>query len=137
MIFVLAESEHSHGHPRFVYILNKTLAKDLNSRSPSQRGGLIFVLDTEVLSPPSMVLGGAFRVFVPSSLQGKLQLPMRVGSLGVKVEEFCLQKNLMPSGFLIVVHQRGVQLWNFDAQQDKTRMKCKLESQLVFNKNAE
>lgn len=51
LIFVLAESIHSKGRSRYIYILNKTLARDLNARNPSQRGGLIFVLDLEVMSP--------------------------------------------------------------------------------------
>ena len=50
LVFVLAESIHSKGRARYVYILNKTLARDLNARNPSQRGGLIFVLDMEVIS---------------------------------------------------------------------------------------
>jgi len=56
-----------------------------------------------------------------------------VGSLGPEVEEFCLKKNLMPSGFLITTTQLAVQLWNFDDHQDKKRLKCRLESQLVFS----
>jgi hypothetical protein len=56
-----------------------------------------------------------------------------VGSLGLKVEEFCLQKNLMPSGFLLNVNENAVQLWNFDDQQDKNRMSCKLESHLKLS----
>ena len=77
---------------------------------------MIFVLDTDFQGA-----GRSLNLFLPTYLQGKLQLPMRVGSLGPKVEEFCLQRNLMPSGFLVTVTDRGVQLWNFDDQQDKKR----------------
>ena len=69
---------------------------------------------------------------MPTSLQGKLQLPIRVGSLGPEVEQFCLQRNLMPSGFLVTVTSHSVQLWNFDDHQDKKRQRCRLESQVVF-----
>ena len=51
---------------------------------------------------------------MPSTLQGKVQLPIRIGSLGTEVEQFCLKKNLMPSGFLVTVTERAIQLWNFD-----------------------
>ena len=50
---MLGESIHSRSQPHHVYILNKPLAKDLNSRNPSQRGGLIFVLDTNAEHPES------------------------------------------------------------------------------------
>ena len=36
----------------------------------------------------------------------------------------------MPSGFMLSVNVNLVQLWNFDDQQDKNRMSCKLESQV-------
>ena len=56
------------------------------------------------------------------------------------MEEFCLEHNLMPSGFLINVSEHAVQLWNFDDirssleqyQKDKKRLKSKLESQVTF-----
>ena len=50
LIYVLGESINSRGRPHHVYILNKSLARDLNSRNPSQRGGLIFVLDIDDIS---------------------------------------------------------------------------------------
>lgn len=97
LIYVLGESIHSKGRAHHVYILNKPLARELSSRNPSQRGGLIFVLDTdcELLSPgigqqQQLPLEPSLRLYLPSSLQGKLQLPIRIGSLGTKVEEFCL-----------------------------------------------
>ena len=95
LIYVLGESIHSKGRAHHVYILNKPLARELSSRNPSQRGGLIFVLDTDCeLSPASgqqqLQLEPSLRLYLPSSLQGKLQLPIRIGSLGTKVEEFCL-----------------------------------------------
>ena len=92
MIFVLGESVHSRGSAHHVYILNKPLAKDLNSRNPSQRGGLIFVLDTnaEHLDSNPLLQSRSLQIYLPSNLQGKLQLPIRIGSLGTKVEEFCL-----------------------------------------------
>ena len=47
LIYVLAETTHSVGRPHHIYILNQPLARDLMSRTPMQRGGLIFVLDTD------------------------------------------------------------------------------------------
>lgn len=38
----------------------------------------------------------------------------------------------MPSGFLLNIASHAVQLWNFDDQQDKKRMRCRLESELRF-----
>ena len=38
----------------------------------------------------------------------------------------------MPSGFLINVTEHSIQLWNFDDQQDKKRLRCKLESEVQF-----
>ena len=84
-------------------------------------------------------------MFLPTQLQGKLQLPIKVGTLGTKVEEFCLELNLMPSGFLINVSEHAVQLWNFDDirssleqyQKDKKRLKSKLESQVTFSSREE
>ena len=73
LIYVLGESIHSKGRAHHVYILNKPLARELSSRNPSQRGGLIFVLDTDCeLSPASgqqqLQLEPSLRLYLPSSL---------------------------------------------------------------------
>lgn len=70
LFFLLAESVHSEGRARYIYILNKTLAGDLHARNPSQRGGLIFVLDTETAT--SSPITKSLAIFLPSTLQGKL-----------------------------------------------------------------
>ena len=57
--------------------------------------------------------------------------------LGANVEEFRIKQNLKPKGFLLNVASKEVQLWNLNEQQDKTRMKCKLESSLTFDKTNE
>ena len=90
LIYVLGESIHSQGRAHHIYILNKPLARELSTRNPSQRGGLIFVLDTDCEMLPGALPEPSLRIYLPSNLQGKLQLPIRIGSLGTKVEEFCL-----------------------------------------------
>ena len=62
---------HSGGRAHHVYILNKPLARDLNSRNPSQRGGLIFILDTDCESTMNS-LEQSLKIYLPSNLQGKL-----------------------------------------------------------------
>ena len=90
---------------------------------------MIFVLDADIESP---IAATSLSLYLPSNLQGKLQLPIRVGSLGPKVEQFCLDRNLMPSGFLLNVTELAIQLWNFDDLQDKKRLRCRLESMVTF-----
>lgn len=107
LVYVLAESIRSRNQrAHHVYILNAALAAELHGRDPSQRGGLIFVLDIDSEGNAPQV--PPLNLFVPSTLQGKIQLPVRVGSLGTEVEQFCLKKNLMPSGFLVTLTELAV-----------------------------
>ena len=70
LIYVLGESVHSRGQAHHIYILNKPLAKDLNSRNPAQRGGLIFVLDTNSEQPKSnpLLQSRSLNIYLPSNL---------------------------------------------------------------------
>ena len=93
-----------------VFIVNHEIKKKNNE------GGLIFVLDLGLSSDP-------MKFFIPSQLQGRLQLPM-VGSvltpsgnkLSANVEQFRIKNNLKPKGFLLNVSSREVQLWNLTDQ---------------------
>mmetsp|Transcript_25029 Transcript_25029/g.33560 ORF Transcript_25029/g.33560 Transcript_25029/m.33560 type:complete len:92 (+) Transcript_25029:222-497(+) len=66
LVYVLAQSVKSNGRANHVYILNSALAVELQNRNPSQRGGLIFVLDID--SEGNAPLAPSLNLFVPSCL---------------------------------------------------------------------
>ena len=114
-----------------IYIVNHEI------KAKNMKLGLIFTLDLGLTSFPKSF-------YVPSNLQGKVQLPMLTSvltpsghKLGANVEEFRLKQNLKPKGFLLNVASKEVQLWNLNDQQDRQRRKCKLESSLSFDKDTE
>ena len=89
----------TNGH---VYIVNHEIKRQNN------KGGLIFTLDLKLASTPR-------KFFLPSNLQGKLQLPL-IGSvltpsghkLGAKAEQFRIKNNLKPRDFLLGISSQEV-----------------------------
>ena len=52
--------------------------------------------------------------------------------IGIKGDKFCLDNNLIPSNYMIVVAETGLQLWNFDERQERKKLSCHMQSSISF-----
>jgi len=100
---------------KHVTIYNKDLVKE---DSESVVDGAIFVLD----------IGDVINLHILHQLKAQVQIPLALNS----VQEFKKKNRLQPTGLLLTIGERAVNLYNFDHSQNKEKRSCSLMSSLTF-----